>query len=247
LFNRMKRVANILKWAALVLYFPVMLAFVSVSNRSVVCADVRVVVKDSLTAGFVVAGEVRKNVLEKYPDILGAPLSDIDFHEVEAFIRKHSAIRTAQVYNSASGVVNVVVTQHQPVVRVFSNEGTYYLDGEGRQIPVHKRFAARVLVANGLIPADKSDLVHVAAYIAKDPFWEAQMEQIYIRRNGDYVLVPRVGDHLILLGKPEGVEDKLRNLKALYERGLDAKEWNEFKVINLKFNGQVICSRKREF
>ena len=85
----------------------------------------------------------------------------------------------------------------------------------------------------------------MARLIASDPFWEAQFEQLYIRRNNDYVLVPRVGDHLILLGPPEEVEIKLRNLRALYQSGLDPKEWNEYKVINLKFKNQVICSRSK--
>jgi cell division protein FtsQ len=50
---------------------------------------------------------------------------------------------------------------------------------------------------------------------------------------------------LILLGPPEEVEIKLRNLRALYQSGLDPKEWNEYKVINLKFKNQVICSRSK--
>ncbi|GAO30989.1 cell division protein FtsQ [Geofilum rubicundum JCM 15548] len=88
-------------------------------------------------------------------------------------------------------------------------------------------------------------MVKVAGMITGDPFWTAQMEQIYIRRNNEYILVPRVGDHLILLGQPENVEKKLRNLKELYTSGLDPKEWNEYQVINLKYENQIICSRNR--
>lgn len=243
----MRRIANILKWVLLLGYFPVMLAFVSASNRAVICSDVRVVVRDSLETGFITAAEIRRSILNQYPDLLGSRMQGLNMNEMEAFVSKSSFVRNCQIFNSPSGVLNVVVKQHQPILRVFASDGTYYLDESGRKVPVSKRFSARVLVANGNIPADKTDLVRVAGLIDSDPFWKAQMEQIYIRRNNDYVLVPRVGDQLILLGKPEKVEEKLRNLRALYDRGLDPREWNNYLLINLKYEGQVICSRKRDF
>ncbi len=241
----MDKLLGILKWVLLLGYFPVMLAFVSVSHRSVVCSDVNVIVKDSAQARFVNAKEVRKSILNAYPDLLGGAVALLDFDEMEAFVNEHSAIRSTQVYNSGSGVLNVMVTQHEPILRVFAGEGTFYLDETGRQVPVSSNFSAHVLVASGTVSKDRSELVQVARLLASDPFWTAQMEQIYIRRNNDYILVPRVGDHLILLGQPEDVEKKLRNLKMLYTRGLDPKEWNEYQVINLKYKNQVICSRNR--
>jgi cell division protein FtsQ len=241
----MNKLMGILKWVLLLGYFPVMLAFVSVSHQSVVCSEVNVIVKDSAQARFVNAEDVRKSILNAYPSLLGGTVSELNFDEMEAFVNQHSAIRSTQVYNSGSGVLNVMVTQHEPLLRVFAAEGTFYLDETGRQVPVSSNFSAHVLVVSGTVPKDRSDLVKVAGMLANDPFWTAQMEQIYIRRNNEYILVPRVGDHLILLGQPEDVEKKLRNLKVLYTSGLDPKEWNEYQVINLKYKNQVICSRKR--
>ncbi|ASB48392.1 cell division protein FtsQ/DivIB [Alkalitalea saponilacus] len=242
----MKRALNILKWVFLGIYFPLMLSFVSVSSRSTICIDVNVVIRDSIEAGFVSAADIRSSILDKYPDLLGSPINKIDFYKMESFVNEHTAIKTTQVYNTARGVLQVMVNQHQPIVRVFAPEGTYYLDLNGQRIPVSNRFTARVLVANGHIPADKSDLVNVSRLIATDPFWNAQMEQIYIRRNNEYILVPRVGEHWILLGQPERVEQKLAKLKALYKQGLDPLEWNEYQLINLKYENQVICSRNRD-
>jgi cell division protein FtsQ len=241
----MNKMSGVLKWVLLLGYFPVMLAFVSVSHQSVICSDVNVIVSDSAQARFVIAEDIRKSILKAYPDLLGAPVSQVNFDEMEAAVNEHSAIRSTQVFNSGSGVLNVMVTQHEPIVRVFAAEGTFYLDEAGRQIPVSSHFSAHVLVVNGTIPKDRSALVKVAGMIAGDPFWAAQMEQIYIRRNNEYILVPRVGDHLILFGQPIDVEKKLRNLKVLYTSGLDPKEWNEYQVINLKFENQIICSRNR--
>jgi len=199
-------------------------------------------VTDSLTAQFVSSSGVRKLLLNRFPEVLGARINEIDYEEIEASIEKHPAIKSCQIFNNAHGTLNVKITQHRPILRIFSGNSSYYLDKNGTIIPVSGRFSARVMVVNGNIPKVKDDLLIVARYIMENSFWNAQMEQIYIRRNGDYLLVPRVGEHLILLGSSERIDEKMNNLMLLYEE-LNPKEWNNYKTINLKFKGQVICSR----
>lgn len=241
----MKKFVNTLKWTFLLTYFPVMMVLVSFKNQDLVCSGVDTSVTDSLTTSFISGSEVRRMVLRQFPDILGAPVNEIDFEAIEAAVEKHSAIKHCQVYNNAWGVLNVKVVQHEPIVRVFSGSHSFYLDAEGVQIPVSGRFSARVLVVNGRIPSDRTELIQVVRFITEDPFWNAQMEQIYIRRNGDYILVPRVGEHLILLGTAERLEEKMNHLMLLYKQ-LDPKKWNSYKTINLKFKNQVICSKTND-
>ncbi len=242
----MKTFVNTLKWLLLLVYFLVIVAFVSTKNSSLLCSNVVVSVSDSLRAQFVNGIEMRKLVLSRFPEILGRPIAEIDYEAIEASIEKHPAIRSCQVFNNAYGEINLKITQHEPIVRVFSGNGSFYLDENGVEIPVSGRFSARVMVVNGNIPKDKTDLLRVARFITDNPFWNAQMEQIYIRRNNDYILVPRVGEHLILLGNSEQLSDKMNNLMLLYKE-LDPKEWNNYKTINLKFKGQVVCSRNQDF
>lgn len=242
----MKKWWNITKWVLLLGYFPVMLSFVSINHRSTICSNVKVVVKDSLEIGFVSAAEIRTELLKKYPDILGYSLYHLNFVELEEHVTKHSAVSNCQVYETIQGTLVIEVQQHQPMLRVFSDEGTYYLDRNGLQIPVSKNFSTRTLVVNGSVPRhDKSSLLEVGRLIVDDEFWTAQFEQIYIRKNNDYIIVPRVGDHWILLGQPINVAKKLRNLRALYEDGLLPHEWNNYKLINLKYENQVLCSKSR--
>ena len=233
---------NTLKWWALGIYFLVLMAFVSVKKSDLVCSNVEVQVTDSLTAQFVSSAGVRKLLLNRFPEVLGTRISEIDYEAIEESIEKHPAIRSCQVFNNAHGTLNVKIEQHRPILRIFHGNSSYYLDENGTEIPVSGRFSARVMVVNGNIPKKKDDLLVVARYIIEDSFWNAQMEQIYIRRNGDYLFVPRVGEHLILLGSSERLDEKMNNLMLLYEE-LDPKEWNNYKTINLKFKGQVICSK----
>jgi len=243
----MNRIVKALKTGVLLIYFPVILIVISTSNRAVTCTEVNVLISDSLSYNFTSAGSIRRAIIDKFPGLVGSNLRKLDFEEIELFVNELRFVRDADVFSSPSGILNVKVYQYHPVLRVFDGDRTFYLDKNGTRFPTSTRYTERVLVASGNIPDDKSELLEVVRIINEDPFWEAQMKQIFIRGNNDYVLVPRVGDHLILLGPPIRVDEKLRNLKALYKKGLSPREWNEFQLINLKFEGQVICSRSRDF
>ena len=78
----------------------------------------------------------------------------------------------------------------------------------------------------------------------KNSFWNAQIEQIHVLPGKNIELVPRVGDHLIYLGKIAGFEKKLKRVKAFYERGLNQVGWNKYSRISVEFDNQI--SRERD-
>ena len=62
--------------------------------------------------------------------------------------------------------------------------------------------------------------------------------------NGDMELVPRVGDHTILIGDDQQIHEKFEKLFLFYMEGLNKAGWNKYKVINLKYKDQVVCTKK---
>ena len=92
--------------------------------------------------------------------------------------------------------------------------GTYFHDG------VELRFAS----------ADDSD--------------EKQIEQIHVTDRKVIELYPRVGEQVIILGTPENFRGKLENLMTFYKNGLSKTGWNKYSVINLSFDGQIVCTKK---
>jgi cell division protein FtsQ len=57
-------------------------------------------------------------------------------------------------------------------------------------------------------------------------------------------LVPRVGDHLVYLGKNgRTLKIKLARLKEFYKKGLNRVGWNKYSRINLEFSNQIICTK----
>jgi cell division protein FtsQ len=88
------------------------------------------------------------------------------------------------------------------------------------------------------------EIYELAKFIHNDPFWESQIEQIYRNDKGEYELIPRVGGHLILFGDYENYREKFRNLRAFYRKGLNNVGWNQYLKINLKYDNQIICTKR---
>ena len=82
--------------------------------------------------------------------------------------------------------------------------------------------------------------------VENDKFWNAQIEQINVTPTREIELVPRVGDHVVFLGKIDNFEEKLGRLKIFYEKALNKVGWNKYERINLEFSNQIICTKREE-
>ena len=78
-----------------------------------------------------------------------------------------------------------------------------------------------------------------------DPFWHSQIEQINVLPDGSVEMIPRVGDHIVYLGQPTHLKEKLTRLEKFYRYGLSKAGWNKYSYINIEFNNQIICKRRK--
>lgn len=241
----MKKWKNIILVVIAVIYFPFIFSFVSSDKAQLVCGEISPVILDSIESQFIRRDDIVDIALEKYHGILGSNVSDINCEEMEVFFKKHPAIDNCEVYFTYSGVLHIDVVQRVAMLRVFDGNSSYYLDTKGEKMPLFKEYSAHTLVANGNISKLKSkdDLILISQKIVNDAFWKAQIEQLYVTDKGEFIMVPRVGDHIIEFGGLDRMDEKFRNLKSLYKTGWDSREWNMYKRVNLKYKGQVVCTK----
>ena len=143
--------------------------------------------------------------------------------------------------------IEMEVTQRIPILRVMSANGeNYYLDNKGTVMPPDAKCVAHLAVVTGNVEKSFAmrDLYKFGVFLQKNSFWNAQIEQIHVLPGKNIELVPRVGDHLIYLGKMAGFEKKLKRVKAFYERGLNQVGWNKYSRINVEFDNQIICTKR---
>jgi cell division protein FtsQ len=71
--------------------------------------------------------------------------------------------------------------------------------------------------------------------------------QIYLEKNGDFVLIPLVGDQKIVFGTAntdKEVAEKFNRLTTFYKEAISFEGWSKYSEITVKYEGQIVC-RKR--
>jgi cell division protein FtsQ len=250
----MKKVAKILIWIAIAAWFVVVMGFVSDQSNEVLCNRIDVILGDTVHNRFVTRGDVWSMVESSELQLHGYPLSGINTRTLENRIEESRYIKNAEVSKDISGRLEISVEQRVPLVRIMPDgKRGYYLDTEGKVLPLSDRFTPHIMLASGNISypdAGDDPSVRLAEiflfckYLSGHEFWENQVVQIYVNGKGEYELIPRVGAHQILLGTMDLWEKKLNNLELLYKQGLSKHGWNTYKTINLKYTNQVICTKR---
>lgn len=224
-------------------YLVVAMAFASKPDEHEVCTGVRVEIAGNTKEAFLKAADVKQILTTSGLNPVGKSMSQLDVRKIEELLRSKDLIETAECYRIQNGMLMVKVTQRIPLVRVMNDQGEdYCMDGEGKPMP-HGRYLCNLIVATGHISracAEKKVVPMVKA-IVQDDFWKNQIVQINMLGDGTVELVPRVGNHVVYLGQPTGVQTKLERLRKFYLYGLNQAGWNKYSHINLEFDNQIIC------
>jgi cell division protein FtsQ len=232
----------------------VLMSFIEIKKAEVVCKGVKVYIPGNQY--FIDQQEVDKILKVDRHALIGRLMESINIHDLENKLKANPFIEFAKVYTDMDGIINVEISQRQPILRLMNRfDQDFYVDQHGLKIPLSSNFTARVLVANGYIDelfANQVDTLHTdlarelyktADYIRKDSLWDAQIAQIYVNQDHEIELIPRVGNDRILLGNADSLESKFHNLLVFYKKALPQVGWDTYKVINIKYANQVVGVR----
>ncbi len=245
-------IKRILLSIVLLLVIAYLVVAITAFNRKpagLVCRDVELVVRDSVYAGFITKKEVAAMLEKKGISPIGKDLDRIRTKTLEEILSKHPLIDRVECYKTPSGKLCIEVTQRIPILRIMSSNGeNYYLDNKGTVMPPDAKCVAHLAVVTGNVEKSFAmrDLYKFGVFLQRNSFWDAQIEQIHVLPGRNIELVPRVGDHIIYLGKLDGFELKLKRVKAFYEKGLNQVGWNKYSRISVEFSNQIICTKREQ-
>jgi len=150
-------------------------------------------------------------------------------------------------------VLQVKITQREPIARVFTVSGnSFYLDSSGKILPLSEKLTARVPVFTGFPFGKKlsrpdsallKDVIALSNYIYADSFWNAQIAQVDISGN-EFDMVPVIGNHIIQFGDITDMEKKFRKLFSFYRNISTKVGFDKYEVISLKYDGQIVATRR---
>jgi cell division protein FtsQ len=254
-------------WILAIAGFFFALGFVQKKEAETMCKEFVVFVEPDGDNMLVDEKDIRELLKSKGDSIMNEPLSSIDVHNIEKIVYMNPWVAKAEVFLSIDGRLRINVKQRTPIVRIINNRGeSYYMDSKGRLMICSQDFTARVLLINGEISESygshhtitqeelKKDsllakrisldeIYYLSDFIYKDTLWKAQIEQVYLQKNGEFEMIPKVGDHRILFGDTTDMVQKFNKLKIFYSEGLNHTGWSLYDTINLKYKNQIVCSK----
>lgn len=261
----MKRVLNISFWIFIVVGTLVLLSFVGSEQAEMICENLSIEVDHSNGMYFIQREDVEEVLQRSGNNPLGKKLRNIDVGVIEKLLFDIPEVENSNVYRTIDGKIGINIIQRTPIVRVFNRfGGSFYIDNHGMQMPVSDKYFPRVPVVNGYIQEpmyDKSvfeiasdsilrneslldEIYSIAKIIHDDPFWNAQIQEVYFNRSKEIELVPMIGDHRIIVGDTSHLQQKLNKLIVFYDMGIENGGWNKYDTINLKFKNQIVCTKK---
>lgn len=236
---------------AVVLLAVIVAANVTRLNSS--ARDVVVKIRHTNTPLLVSEHTVKDSVFAALPNLTATRIADVDCESVAAAAMKVPFVESATASVSVSGQVVVKAVQRRPIARLYYGNREYYFDNNGCVFPVSALADCNVIVAGGdfseplrrdSLNSQMLDLVKVASFLDKKKDYQMLVDQIYVESDGDIFIVPKIGDVVVELGDAENLEAKFSNLQAFYRNGMPRAGWNTYSKISLKYDGQVVCTRK---
>jgi len=184
------------------------------------------------------------------------PSGYIDLYSIESRLEKNPYIQHAEVYRQNGGVLEIKVELRQALARIQNALGQeYYMDTEGRLMPLTKGYAPNVILVSGklydspefsdtlITPLGKT-LYPFLLSVSKDSLFRSLISEVVMDRKGELTLYPEIGNHKIEFGSTEGYADKLERLRVFYRQVLKKTGWDRYRQVSVKFKDQVVAVRR---
>ena len=259
----MKRILNISMMSALVLGTFFLVSFADQKHQVQRYKAFTIDILNPSDDALITREELLESITDRFGKIEGAVISLVNLEELEKMVRDNPYISSCEVYRTISGELILKATVRSPLVRIMNESGQqYFIDKLGFMVPVNMKHPSHVVIANGyitdrLVTIDRIErpiialpdssvlrqIYPVALFISRDEFLKSFIDQIYVNEKMELELVPKIGSQEILFGSSDNARQKLENLKTFYLKVMNRLDWHTYKVINLKYKNQVVCSK----
>jgi len=234
---------NYIRGLLLLVLVGFLFAFSSNRNNSRIVSDVAVnfLGEENL---FITESMVNKLLIQKEEGATKVTKEILDLNRLELALKSDPMVKTAQAYLTVNGEIKADIIQRKPIARV-SGTTSYYIDEDGLQMPLSENHTARIPLVTGFIDKDNlQNVFTIADKIYNDEFLKTHVVEIHQEKSQHIVLKIRVYDFEILIGNLDGLNKKINNLKAFYQKAKKDKSLAKYSKVNLQFENQVVCTKK---
>lgn len=197
--------------------------------------------------GFVTPQEITDELFASLPDSLHKlSYEELDLSKLQSRLRGLDKIESAEVVRLSNDSLRIRVTPLKPIARIWTDEGSYYVNREGKRIAASSKYRIDVPQIIGrfdsLRPA--TSLLPLIDALASQKTFEQMITMINAEDSLNIILVPAIRGHVINLGSINNIDSKLDRLQTFYRRVLPEKGWEHYDTISLKWDGQIVATRR---
>ncbi len=236
----------------------VLLSFVGSMRTSSSCEEVLIEINRDLDIPLLSEDNLRGFILQTSGPIVGSPLNQVETKSIESNIKEIPFVAEATVYKTIDKRLIVEVKQRIPIVRLIDRHGfSALLSREGVVMPTDREVSVRLPVITGefdvaydeygqmsMVDSIHQELYSYAKVVSSDSFWQAQIQHTTYHPVSGFTAYPQVGKHQVLFGNAEKIETKFLKLRRFYQGGVSEANWNKYAKINLKYEDQIVCTKK---
>lgn len=235
---------------ALAVYLVVACAWSNSCAKEQLCGglyDGKVIVEDSDGIGFVTSDSLTAELSPVLGQLTSMTLQQVNLGELQKFISSLDRIESAEVTRLSNNKIKVEVTPMVPVARVWPKVGrSYYVNREGKRISASPRYKVDVPQLYGEIPVGASPEVFLPLldYLRSEPDMNKMITMISAADTSNIILVPAIRGHVVNLGDASNIPDKFHRLRRFYAEVMPTKGWEYYDTITLKWDNQVVATRR---
>ncbi len=266
--KKIKQILPYLFWTASIILIGVILSFSEKKHKQISCDGIEINILDKTEQQFLEEKNIIDLISNNKENIKDKNISSINIHKLEEIINSHPSVEKANVAIEINGKLKIELIQRLPIARLFnSNNESYYIDENGKAMPLSDQFTAKVLPFNGFINEPFAsrigygvtflesddrlknlvlfdDIFNIAKCIKSDSVLSALVQQIYVNEKKEFEIITALTNAKIILGNSENLNSKLKKLKVFFREGLSKNNWWEkYETIDIRFKNQIICKK----
>lgn len=191
---------------------------------------------------FITLSTVNKLLIQNNDSVTSIAKETLVLEEMESRLLEHPMVREAQVFVTVDGKLGAKIEQRNPVARV-ADSPNYYLDEDGKKMPLSKVYAARVPLITGTSNNNFTELTPLLLKLRDDEFMSQSVVGLHRNRDGTVVFQMRKQDFKVFFGAVEDMDRKFQNYKAFFQKARKDQKLTGYSKVNLQFGNQVVATK----
>ncbi|MCZ2355569.1 MAG: hypothetical protein LC115_02590 [Bacteroidia bacterium] len=191
-------------------------------------------------------------------DVLGQRIRNISLHEMESKLEQNAFIENAEVWIDNLDNLHLQAKFREPIARVIGAQGQdFYIDKNNLKMPICPNFSARCILIRGYFQEEVQDrdtlrhpylreMLPIIYFLTHEPLFNAMVSEIVIDKNGEYRLLPQLGNMEIYFGKADRITEKFNVLLRFYKYVIPRVGWDYYTSLNLSYENQIIATKNNQ-